>query len=486
MFPQSPCLIYCSSSRDVRSGERLTRKKSKKELHENVPQHEATVTPKRKLTFEAQDSKSSEPKRANKHRVDLQKFVKNPPEPTKSREGISSPPTSTAPLRRQRSKGPDPGDNGNKEPTDPRKAKEAEEDEHWALEKYRLKHGEVATSNDEGGEDGEEWWDQDRTQEADDEETQDYVEISAATSKKKDATPSPKTVSNKKADAEGEVPQQHVDQVPKTAAPKKTTGSEGKKEAPSKATKGKTKDDKEETGKKRQKAKAKAKTKAKNSPKSKASNGNAKDAPLLELEDGNMETENEGSSDNEVGKYSASSKGPKEAKDPRDKAQDKSDAGKSKSKKPEEKKVKNGSTNKDKPKSPKKVKTGAEKEKQKDQKAKEEAEKVEEGGNGKETQVSQILRSSTAEMIEPAADDKEKEKQEKLKGYKARKARFYRSLASWDLNARGSFQLQNSAINFSVFHPKPCAIFDVKNIQKLANQLRDLAMPQPKMIAIPN
>lgn len=212
------------------------------------------------MTFERQDSKSSEPKRANKQRVDLQKFVKNPPEPTKSREDISSPPTSTAPLRRQRSKGPDPGDNGNKEPTDPRKAKEAEEDEHWALEKYRLKHGEVATSNDEGGEDGEEWWDQDWEQEANDEETQDYVEISPATSKKEDAKPSPKTVSNKKADAKGEVPQQHVDQAPKTAAPKKkTTGSEGKKEAPSNATKGKTKDDKEETGKKPPKAKAKAK-----------------------------------------------------------------------------------------------------------------------------------------------------------------------------------------------------------------------------------
>eukprot|EP00435_Cladocopium_sp_Y103_P015661 s2701_g3.t2 len=430
--------------------ERLTRKKSKKELHEKVPQHEATVTPKRKLTFEGQDSKSSEPKQAKKpQRVDLQKFVKNPPEPTKTREDISSPPTGTPPLKRQRSKGPEPGGSGNKEPKDCRKAKEAEEDENWALEKYRLKHGEVATSNDEGGDDGE-WCDEDGQQEADDEETQDYVEISPATShKKKDAKPSPKTVSNKKStNAEDEVPQQDVDPAPKSAAQKKKTSSEGKKEAPSNATKGKTKDEKEETGKKPAKAKAKAKTMAKNSPKSKASSGKAKDAKPLALENGSVENGNEGS-DGEVGKYSASSSGPKEVKDPRDKARDKSDAGKSKCKKPEEKNVKNGRTNKSnksKPESPKKVEVEAEQAKKKQKKKQdEEAQEVGKGEKAKEPQVSQILRSSTAEISEDTTPkDKEKEKQEKLKGYKARKARFYRSLASWDLNARGSFQLSNA------------------------------------------
>ena len=406
-----------------------------------MPQHEATVTPKRKLTFERQDSKSSEPKHEKKQRVDL-----HPPGPTKTGEEISSPPTGTPPLKRQRSKGP--GDSGNKGKQDPVQAKEAEEDENWALEKYKLKHGEVATSNDEGSADGE-WWDQDQQQEEDD-ETQDYVEISPATSKKTDAKKSPKTVSNKKSNAEGEVPQQHVDQAPKTAAPpKKTTGSEGRKEAPSNTTKGKEADKKQQA-----KAKAKVKTTAKNPPQSKASQ--AKDATPLALENGNEEDENEGS-EGEVGKYSASSKGPKEAKDPRDKAKDKRNA--RSSKKPEEKKVKNGSTKKCKPESPNWFEGEAEEEyemmeQKKDQKD-DKAEEVEQGEQRNETKVSQIMRSSTTEITQDtkaAEEDKEKAKQEKMKGYKARKARFYRSLASWDLNAWGCFQLCNAQSSQAANH----------------------------------
>lgn len=522
---------------------KLSQSKSKKRLE--IPLHDVTTTPRRKLTFEEKANKSSEPKIK---RVDLDKFKKSSPqkphlEKTPDITRKDSMPRGSEPgetrLVRRSSKGPEvhtPKVTVKKGPSVDNKndPHQEEEDRHWRMEKWRLKHGDIATSNDEGDdepceldnqheaneqeetedyeEEGgeEEVAEVDEVQEPegqhedvdqDDEETQDYVEVKADKKKRTHnatTTTCPQTASRhqdakekKGVEVSGDNGQTKTRQRKKDqqveaveAGPTKKPRKTGTEEAENgkaavkksrgekddaKATKNKDKskagqkDDKQETpktekgpkgkapkpdeksleaeentepqrkAKSKAEGKAKAKTKAKEKeqvkangkkPPAKATKGKKASSPkkahAKAKGDQDLEENEATDSEEEVGKYSAPSSGPVEAKDPKEPKRPvvKRSAPPAAQETQRTRKSKTADTAKD-------------AKENKDDKAEGQVKE----GQRDTPDVAAILRSATSELVDPnkkAEDEKneEEDKQDRMRRYKARKGRFYRSLAS--------------------------------------------------------